>query len=107
MPIFGVKPNAAFVVILYDLNPPSSIEQDEILSEISKRVKLQARLIGTDKVSAENRAIKAIFDKYIEMICAMKLANGNFYFLGDHKTRVDTFGLFTVATMTGRVDYSY
>jgi hypothetical protein len=107
MSIFGPKPNAAFVVILYNQNPPSNAEQDWILSEISKRVGVKTKLIGTSEFMKENREPKELFDKYIEAECAIFLAKGNLYFLGKEKIRVDSFGQFTVATMTGRIDYSY
>ncbi len=107
MSIFGAKPNAAFVVILYDQNPPSSTEQDQILSEISKKVGIKTKLISTSAFMKENREPKVLFDKYIEVECALALAKGNYYFLNKEKIRVDSFGQFTAATMTGRIDYSY
>jgi hypothetical protein len=55
----------------------------------------------------ENREPKALFDSYIATVCTIFLAQGNLYFLGKEKTRVDKIGQFTVATMTGRIDYSY
>jgi hypothetical protein len=39
MSIFGAKPNAAFVVILYDQNPPTGDEQDRMLAEIYENVR--------------------------------------------------------------------
>ena len=102
MSIFGSKSNVAGVVILYDADPPTSGKQDEILAEVSKRVKLQARLLGTSKVTEGQRATKAVWDAYVKAVTAIKIAQAAIPFMDEPKTKVESFGPFTVVTVTGR-----
>lgn len=103
MPIFGPKPNVVGVVIFYDLNPPTGSEEAEILVAISKKVKLQAKLLGTSKVMEGQRASKEIFDAYVQSVAMLNVAKEGIPFVDTPKIKVDSFGLFTVATVTGRV----